>query len=136
MNRGTLWADDEVLTLIHVWGNDKIQKELDGATRNKVIFDKISEEMKKEGYNRDWQQCKAKIKNLKGEYRAVKDHNNGSGRGRKTCKFFSELDAILGCRPASTPPVLLESCTTPELQFDGGSEEGDQNAGGKPHNKQ
>ena len=74
MNRGTLWADDEVLTLIKVWGNDKIQEELDEATRNKVIFAKISEEMKKEGYNRDWQQCRGKIKNLKGEYRVVKDH--------------------------------------------------------------
>ena len=136
MNRGTLWADDEVLTLIKVWGNDKIQKELDGATRNKVIFAKISEEMKKEGYNRDWQQCRGKIKNLKGEYRVVKDHNSGSGRGRKTCKFFSELDEILGCRPASIPPVVLESCTAPELQLDGGSEEGDQNGDGKHNNKQ
>ena len=107
MNRGTLWADDEVLTLIKVWGNDKVQEELDGATRNKVIFAKISEEMKKEGYNCDWQQCRGKIKNLKGEY-----------------------------RPASIPPVVLESCTAPELQLDGSSEEGDQNGDGKPHNKQ
>ena len=40
MNRGTLWADDKVLTLTHVWENDKIQKELNGATRNKVIIEK------------------------------------------------------------------------------------------------
>ena len=78
-------------------------------------------------------QCKAKIKNLKAEYRVVKDHNNGTGRGRKTCKFFSELDEILGCRPASVPSVLLESCSTPDpdLQSVGDVEDGDGNANGK-----
>ena len=109
MNRGTIWTDNEVRALIRVWGDSKIQAELDGATRNKVIFMTISKRMKEEGYNRDWQQCRAKVKNLKGEYRAVKDHNNGTGRGRKTSKFFLELDEILGCMPASVPPVLLES---------------------------
>ena len=68
---------------------------------------------------------------MKAEYRAVKDHNNGTGRGRKTCKFFSELDEILGCRPASVPSVLLESCSTPDLQSVGDVEDGDGNANGK-----
>ena len=131
MNRGALWCDEEVRALIHVWGEDKIQQELDGASRNKPIFVAIAKKMNEKGYNRDWQQCKAKIKNLKGEYRAVKDHNNGTGRGRKTCKFFSELDEILGCRPASVPSVLLESCSTPDLQSVGDVEDGDGNANGK-----
>ena len=62
----------------------------------------------------------------------MKDHNNGTGRGRKTCKFFRELDEILGCRPASVPPVLLESCTTPELQLDhSDSEDEDRSPNGK-----
>ena len=72
MNREALWSDEEVRALIHVWGEDKIQQELDGASRNKPIFVAIAKKMNKKWYNRDWQQCKAKIKNLKGEYRAVK----------------------------------------------------------------
>ena len=132
MNRGTIWSDDEVRALIHVWGDGKIQEELDGAKRNKPIFVTVSKRMLEQGYNRDWQQCRAKIKNLKGDYRAMKDHNNGTGRGRKTCKFFRELDEILGCRPASVPPVLLESCTTPELQPDhSDSEDEDRSPNGK-----
>ena len=131
INRETLWSDEEVCDLIHLWGDDKIQQELDGASRNKPIFDEIAKKMDEKGYKRDWKQCRAKIKNLKGEYRSVKDHNNGTGRGRKTCKFFSELDAILGCRPASIPSVLLESSNTPELQSDGDGEDGDGNANGK-----
>ena len=91
----------------------------------------LQKKMNEKGYNRDWQQCKAKIKNLKGEYTAVKDHNNGTGRGRKMCKFFSELDEILGCRPASVPSVLLESCSTLDLQSVGDAEDGDGNVNGK-----
>ena len=107
MNRGTIWYDEEIRALIRIWGDGKIQDELDGAKRNKTIFVDISKRVQELGYNRNWQQCRAKIKNLKGEYRAVKDHNNGTGRGRKT-KFFSELDEILGCRPASVPSVLCD----------------------------
>ena len=51
--------------------------------------------------------------------------------GRKTCKFFSELDEILGCRPASIPSVLLESCSTPDLQSVGDVEDGERNGNGK-----
>ena len=72
MNREALWSDEEVRALIHVWGEDKIRQELDGASRNKPIFVAIAKKMNEKWYNRDWQQCKAKIKNLKGEYRAVK----------------------------------------------------------------
>jgi len=30
-------------------------------------------------------------------------------RGRKTCKFYKELDNILGHRPASVPTALLNT---------------------------
>ena len=49
----------------------------------------------KQGYDHDWQQCRSKIK---GDYRIVKDNNGETGRGRKTCKFYSELDSILSKR--------------------------------------
>ena len=39
----------------------------------------------------------------------MKDGNNISGQGRKTCPFYDELDAILGTRAASCPPVVLDS---------------------------
>ena len=65
--------------------------------------------MKEKGFNRDAEQCKAKIKNLKTEYRQAKDNNNKSGRGRKTFKHYDELDAVLGHRPASRPPVVLDA---------------------------
>ena len=121
--RGALWSDCEVRALIAVWGESNVQEELDGAVRNKVVFVAISDKLLQQGYNRDWQQCRTKIKNLKKEYRVVKDHNGETGRGRKTCKFFSELDTILGHRPASTPSVLLDTGTSSTSQADSQDEE-------------
>ena len=65
--------------------------------------------MKEKGFSRDAEQCKAKIKNLKTKYRQVKDNNNKTGRGRKTFKYYDELDVVLGHRPASRPPVVLDA---------------------------
>ena len=42
----------------------------------------------------------------------TKDHNGQTGRGRKVCKFYRELDSILGHQPASVPAVLLDTGTT------------------------
>ena len=67
-NRGALWSDCEVRALIAVWGESNVQEELDGAVRNKVIFVAISDELLQQGYNRDWQQCRTKIKINKKEY--------------------------------------------------------------------
>ena len=53
------------------------------------------------GFVRDWKQCRTKIKTIKKEYRQVKDHNGETGWGRKMCKFYTELDHILGHRPGS-----------------------------------
>ena len=92
MNRGSVWSEKEVRDLINVWGERKIQEELDGAVRNKTVFQHVSEKMSAMGHRRDWEQCRTKIKNLKKEYRTVKDSNGETGRGRKTCRFYAELD--------------------------------------------
>ena len=120
MSRNGAWSDAEVTALISIWGDAEIQKQLDGATRNKSIFLNISRKLKDNGYERDWQQCRAKIKNLKGDYKKVKDHNGVTGNGRKTFKFYDKLDEILGHRSSSVPSVLLDagssSATTVESQ--------------------
>ena len=74
-------------TLLAIWGEDKVQ-ELDGVARNKVVFVEIAKKMHELGYERDWQQCKVKIKNLKSIYRDIKGHNGETRRGRKICKFY------------------------------------------------
>ena len=36
-NRSTTWADKEVKALLTIWGDSKIQEELDVAVCNKVV---------------------------------------------------------------------------------------------------
>ena len=50
-----------------------------------------------------------KIKNLKKEYRMVKDHNEETGRGSKTCTYYSEINYIPGHRPALFPASLVDT---------------------------
>ena len=108
-SRGTIWIDREVKALVAIWGEGNIQDELDGAVRNQSIYKKIAKGMRNQGYDRDWKQCRDKIKNLKTKYREVKDNNGETGRQRISCKFYQELDIVLGHRPASVPSSLLES---------------------------
>ncbi len=67
-------------------------------------------------------------KNLKKEYRTVKDNNNETGRDRKTCKHYDELDEILGHRPASIPAITLDTGREPDTgrELDSGREPGTQ----------
>ena len=82
-NRGCAWSDDEVKALLAVWGEGNIQEELDGAVRNKTVFVNISKKVSELGHDRDWQQCRVQM-------HEVKDHNGETGRGRKTCKCSVE----------------------------------------------
>ena len=52
-NRGTTWTDREVKALLSIWGDTKIQEELDGAVRNQVAYKHIAQQHKEQqGINR------------------------------------------------------------------------------------
>ena len=61
-SRGVSWEEAETTTLIAIWGDIKIQEELFGAKKKKLVYDKIATLMREKGYNRDSEQCKIKIK--------------------------------------------------------------------------
>ena len=107
--RSASWSDSEVRALLAIWAEDTVQQELETAKRNKAIFDEISRKLLESDIRRDWKQCRAKIKNLKTLYKKTVDGNKISGGSRVTCKFFDYLDKILGNRPATHPPNVLES---------------------------
>ena len=41
-NRGQHWSDTEIAALLDVWGDDKIQTQLNAAYRNDSVFQKIA----------------------------------------------------------------------------------------------
>ena len=86
-NHGIIWTDKEIKALLAIWGDSKIQERLDGAVRNQVVFQRIANQVKEQGIQRDWKQCRAKVKNLQTKDREVKDYNGKTGKGDQTCRF-------------------------------------------------
>ncbi|XP_075278043.1 uncharacterized protein LOC104334930 isoform X1 [Opisthocomus hoazin] len=96
---GKHWSDNEVRALINIWSDKKIQQMLEGATRNKEIFEEIARRLMKRGIDRDWKQCRTKYKNLKYEYRALQKENEHLGNPRRKMRFYDEVDCILRRQP-------------------------------------
>ncbi|XP_009873884.1 PREDICTED: uncharacterized protein LOC104269791 [Apaloderma vittatum] len=119
---GKHWSDNEVRALINIWSDEKIQQMLEGATRNKEIFEEIARRLMKRGIDRDWKQCRTKYKNLKYEYRALQKENEHLSNPRRKMRFYDEVDCILrrqplcpsswGCESSSLLSVSVGDVTT------------------------
>ncbi|XP_065433301.1 SRRM2 protein homolog rsr-2-like [Chrysemys picta bellii] len=127
--RAPAWTVREVLDLIAIWGEDSVLAELRSKRRNAKTFEKISKGMMERGHNRDSDQCRVKVKELRQAYQKTKEANGRSGSEPRTCRFYAELHAILGGAATTTPPVIVDSgsgivsSATPEDSADGGEEE-------------
>ena len=66
------WSADATRALVSVWSQQNVQNELDGVSRNRAIFERIARELRNKGYEKTWQQCRTKIKNLTQKYRKVR----------------------------------------------------------------
>ena len=71
MAASTGWSNEETRALLGIWGAAEVQNQLDGIIRNRVIYEKIAASLSKLGYERTWQQCKTKIKNMVQRYKKV-----------------------------------------------------------------
>ena len=115
-NRGQHWSDTEIAALLDVWGDDKIQTQLNEAYRNDSVFQKIAAALATRGFKRSGKQCRDKLKALKKKYKDNIDKQRRSGAGAESeeegieddFKFFSQLHSVLGTRAVVNPPVLLE----------------------------
>ena len=67
------WSVEETKALIAIWGQENVQRQLDGVHRNREVYQRIAMELEDEGYAKTWQQCRTKIKNLTQKYRKVGD---------------------------------------------------------------
>lgn len=111
--RGAAWPDDDTRLLLSIWDENCVEEQLeDPKVNNTRIYKSIAVEMTEKGCDKTPEQCKIKVHTLKRAYRESKGNMKKSGKGRKTCKFFEQLDAILGSRPASSPVKVIESLTT------------------------
>ena len=104
------WTESETKALISIWGSEEVQEKLDGVVN---IYETISLELSKVSINRSWKQCRDRIKNILVKYRKTKDNNRQTGNNRHNCPYYKEIDAVMGTRPVSEPPVVLESNKAP-----------------------
>ena len=72
--------------------------------------------------DRTFQQCRDKIKRLKGDYKKIKD-KHGKTEDRSNWDYFDAMDAILGNRPATKPPVVIDTSSAPVTTDDPDHEE-------------
>ena len=65
------WSYEETAALIKIWGDENVQRQLHEVARNRSVYEKVSKELEKVGFERTWQQCRTKIKNITHKYRKV-----------------------------------------------------------------
>lgn len=92
--RGTNWSYAEVIDLLDIWGEQRIQQVLQSSHRNMDTFQVIANEMAKRGHERTAQECRTKTKTMRRDYKKVKE-NSSCGKGRATCPFYDQLERIL-----------------------------------------
>ena len=46
---------------------------------------------------------------LSNDYRKIRDENKKTGAATKSWKFSEALDPVLGCKPATIPPLLIDT---------------------------
>lgn len=99
------WTDvNAVKALISNWKNHENDFK-NTQIRNNKVWQMIVDDLKKE--NPLWSftgtQCENKFKDVRKAYTKIKDHNNQSGAEFKTCKFYEEMEAVLGEKPIIKP---------------------------------
>ena len=73
------------------------------------MYEKLSIGLAKHGIEKNGEQCRSKIKKLHQEYKKIKDAHNKTGTDRKKWRFYDSLNEILGNRPATCPPVVIDT---------------------------
>ncbi|XP_035698915.1 uncharacterized protein LOC118431733 [Branchiostoma floridae] len=90
------WLGSETMALLEVWGRKSIQDCIYNGKHNRRIFQNIQRIMQERGYCRTVEQLQDKCKSLAKEYRKVKQMSTDDSGRRAMCRFYDELDSILG----------------------------------------
>lgn len=73
------------------------------SIKNDVVWDKIRNQMKTDGYNFTKTQIKDKWTNMRKQYIRIKDNNKQTGAERKTYRYYDEMDELYGNKPNINP---------------------------------
>ncbi|EMP41444.1 UPF0472 protein C16orf72 [Chelonia mydas] len=79
-----VWSTPEQLDLLSLWGEKAVQLQLRSSRRNHDIYGLIASGMQEKGLERDTQQCRAKIKELRQAHQKAREANRCS----EPCGYF------------------------------------------------
>ncbi|XP_074917353.1 uncharacterized protein LOC142045990 [Chelonoidis abingdonii] len=103
------WSNGELLDLISVWGEEAVQSQLHSSCRNYNTYGQISRAFLERGHDQDALQCRVKVKELWSPYCKAREGNCRSSAAPTTCRFYTELDTILGGDPTTTPRTTMDT---------------------------
>ncbi|KAJ1975168.1 hypothetical protein H4R34_004437 [Dimargaris verticillata] len=90
----TVWNSQETRLLIDL--RTKLAHDFVVKKRNKVLWERISQELKRRNYDKTWVQCQHKWKNMARVYKETADFNaRVELQDRKTCPFYHEIRKVL-----------------------------------------
>lgn len=90
------FSEEQLKVLVNSWLN---LHETCETNQSSVAWKAITEMVNAErGSKKTRNQIKRKISNMKQEYKAVKYRNGRSRKMKKTCKYYDEIDSVLGMK--------------------------------------
>ncbi|XP_073179390.1 uncharacterized protein [Lepidochelys kempii] len=97
------------------WGEEAVQSQLRASRRNYDTQGQISRCRRERGHGRDTLPCRVTGKELRNAHHRAREANHQSGAAPTSCRFYKELDAMLGGDPTSTAkaPVDTSSAHVP-----------------------
>lgn len=113
------WPKAQVYALINL--RTRLDIKYQDSSPKGPLWEEISAEMMKLGYNRSAKRCKEKWENINKYYKKVKESNKKRPEDSKTCPYFHQLDALYRERgnnnhlrlPDQMEPIMAE----PEQQW-------------------
>ena len=103
------WSNADTFKLIELLGGGRST----GATRRvkaeQTCLRKAFECVSETRCRQDRRTVPGENKKAPPRIKKIKDNHNLTGRGRSRWKFYHKINEILGNRPATRPPVLLDT---------------------------
>ncbi|XP_074929777.1 uncharacterized protein LOC142047938 [Chelonoidis abingdonii] len=92
--------------------------------------------MMERGHDWDALQCKVKVKELQSAYCKVHEANRCSGAAPTTCRFYKELNMILGGDPTTKPSTTMDTSEQGEEKEEESGSEGAGAGGDTPESQE
>lgn len=93
--RALIWDLEETRALLELLKDQRIFKAIE-SVRTREIYHEIAERLKQAGFNRDWNQIRGRVKNLKFSYKKARALHEEQGQSTLTCRFYDDLHLLFG----------------------------------------